>query len=65
MQEEAKKERQRAQAEYNRQMADLSHRLQETSNVSKAERARLEGEIKRLQDGLDDYDDDGWPRVIA
>ena len=46
-------------------MADLNHRLQEASNVSKAERARLEGEIKRLQDRLDDYDDDGWPRVIA
>ena len=59
-QEEARKERQRAEAEYNRQMADLNRRLQDTSNTSRAERARLEREIRRLQDRLDESDDDNW-----
>ncbi|KAF9653408.1 P-loop containing nucleoside triphosphate hydrolase protein [Thelephora ganbajun] len=60
MEQEARKERQRAEAEYNRQMADLNKRLQEVANASKAERERLERDIKRLQDRLDDSDDDSW-----
>jgi len=48
MQEEAGKERQRVEAEYNRQMTNLDRHLREASNASKAERARLEGEIRRL-----------------
>jgi len=47
-QEEARKERQRVEVKYNRHMADLDRHLHEASNASKAERARSEGEVRRL-----------------
>jgi len=58
MEREAKKERQRAEAEYNRQMADLNHRLREAARASAADRARLQQEIWRMQDRLNDSEDD-------
>jgi chromosome segregation ATPase len=64
MEQEAKKERQRAEAEYGRQMADLNRRLQEAANASAAERKKLQQEMKRLQDRLDESDDDGWCVVM-
>ena len=57
MEQEAKREKQRAEADHNRQVADLNRRLQETSSASRAERERMEGEIRRLQDESDDSDD--------
>ena len=64
MEEEAKKERKRVEDEHNRRLADLNRRLQDASNASRAEQQRLEGEIKRLQDRLNDSDDDGWCVVM-
>ena len=64
MEQEARKERQRAEAEYNRQMADLNRRLQEAANASAADREKWQQEIQRLQDRLNESDDDGWPCII-
>ena len=57
MEQEAKRDRQRTEAEHSRQMAGLNWRLQE---ASRAERQRLEWEIRRLQDRLNQSDDDDW-----
>jgi len=64
MEREAKRERERTEAEYNRQMTNLNRRLESAANASKAERERMQWEIRRLQDLLDESDDDGWPCVI-
>jgi hypothetical protein len=58
MEREARRERQRSEAEY--------RRLQETSSASRAERERLQWEIRRLQNRLNesDSDDDGWCVVL-
>ena len=64
MEQEAKKERQRVEAEYNRQMTELNRRLQEAANASAADREKWQQEIQRLQDRLNESDDDGWPCVV-
>ena len=58
MEQAAMKERQCIEAEHNRQMDELNRRLQDAANMSRAERERMEGEIRRLQDRLDDSDDE-------
>ena len=52
MEREAKRERERTEVEYNRQMADLNHRLRMAANASKADRALLEQEMWFLQGRL-------------
>ena len=64
MEQEAKRERQRAEAEYNRQMTDLNRRLESATNASKAERERMQWEMRMLRDRLDESDDDGWSCVV-
>ena len=64
MEQEAKRERQRIDAEHNRQMAELNRKLQDAANMSRADRERLEGEIKKLQDKLNESDDGGWCVVM-
>ena len=49
---EEEQERQRAEAKYNRRLADLERRLRDTANASAADRVRLEQEIKKLQDRI-------------
>jgi hypothetical protein len=48
MQEEARQEWERADAEHRRQMSDLNGRLQQSINVSAAERAALQSRINEL-----------------
>ena len=62
IEEEAKRERQRAEAQYNQQITDLTKLLQDTSNASKADREKWQGELKALQDLLND--DDGWCVIV-
>ena len=50
MEQEAKEGRDWVEAERNRHLADLNHRLQDVINASAADRARLEQEMKELQD---------------
>ena len=64
MEQEARRERQQAEAEYNRQLADLDRRLRDSANASASDRMRLEFEIRRLRDRLDESDDDGWCVVM-
>ena len=47
MEQEARKERERIDAEHNRQLADLNRRLQDVINASATDRARLEQEARK------------------
>ena len=55
MEEAAAKERQRIEAEHNRQMAELNQRLQDTANMSKADREKLNGELERVRRSLSNW----------
>lgn len=48
--EQGAKERELAEAEHKRQLADLTRHLQDEANASMVHRARLEQEVKQLQD---------------
>ena len=61
---EAKRERERTEVEYNRQMADLNHRLRMAANASKADRALLEQEMWFLQGRLNQPVDDDTVCVV-
>ena len=64
MEREAKRERERTEVEYNRQMADLNHRLRMAANASKADRALLEQEMWFLQGRLNQPVDDDTVCVV-
>ena len=53
MERESKEERERAEAKYKHQLVDLDHRLRDTNSVSAADRARLEKEVRRLQEQME------------
>ena len=53
MEREAKEERERAEAQYKQQLVDLDRRLQDTNSVSAADRARLEEEVRRLREQIE------------
>ena len=58
MQAKMKEMEEETRKEHDRQMADLNHRLQEAVNSSAADRAKLQQEIRNLQNRLDQPNDD-------
>ena len=62
MEQEAKRERRKVEADYTRQIEDLEWRLEQEANASSVERQRLQREIGSLQNRLDRLEDSdgGW-----